>query len=182
MTALSSFPEPASAIVVASRGGIGGALVDALKASDRFDTVIGLSRGDREPLDLLDEAGYEYVMDWPADDQPFWMRTRKGRILSIPYSIELNDSPAMVFRQHSGEEFERMMIDQFDEMLHQSQKRPLVYTAVLHPFVVGQPFRLRALRRAMAHILEHRDEIWLTTPGEIAGYCAGMPDGVIPGS
>ncbi|MFX4221858.1 MAG: polysaccharide deacetylase family protein [Thalassobaculum sp.] len=133
-------------------------------------------------LDLLDEAGYEYVMDWPADDQPFWMRTRNGRILSIPYSIELNDSPAMVFRQHSGEEFERMMIDQFDEMLHQSQKRPLVYTAVLHPFVVGQPFRLRALRRAMAHILEHRDEIWLTTPGEIAGYCAGMPEGVIPGS
>lgn len=133
-------------------------------------------------LDLLDEAGYTYVMDWPADDQPFWMRTRRGRILSVPYSIELNDSPAMVFRQHSGEEFERMMIDQFDEMLHQSRKRPLVYTAVLHPFVVGQPFRLRALRRAMTHILEHRDEIWLTTPGEIADYCARLPEGTIPGS
>ena len=133
-------------------------------------------------LDLLDEAGYDYVMDWPADDQPFWMRTRKGRILSVPYSIELNDSPAMVFRQHSGEEFERMMIDQFDEMLLQSRKRPLVYTAVLHPFVVGQPFRLRALRRAMAHILNHRDDIWVTTPGEIAKYCAGLPEGTIPGS
>lgn len=133
-------------------------------------------------LDLLDEAGYDYVMDWPADDQPFWMRTRKGRILSVPYSIELNDSPAMVFRQHSGEEFERMMIDQFDEMLLQSRKRPLVYTAVLHPFVVGQPFRLRALRRAMAHILKHRDDIWVTTPGEIAKYCAGLPEGTIPGS
>ncbi|WP_420565107.1 polysaccharide deacetylase family protein [Thalassobaculum sp.] len=133
-------------------------------------------------LDLLDEAGYDYVMDWPADDQPFWMRTRKGRILSVPYSIELNDSPAMVFRQHSGEEFERMMIDQFDEMLLQSRKRPLVYTAVLHPFVVGQPFRLRALRRAMEHILKHRDDIWVTTPGEIAKHCAGLPEGTIPGS
>ena len=36
-------------------------------------------------LDLLKEAGFRYVMDWPADDQPFWMRTRAGPILSIPY-------------------------------------------------------------------------------------------------
>ena len=133
-------------------------------------------------LDLLKEAGYQYVMDWPADDQPFWMRTRAGPILSVPYSIELNDSPAMVFRQHGTRTFEEMMVDQFDEMLHQSAKWPLVYTAVLHPFVIGQPFRLRALRRAMAHILSHRDEIWLTTPGQIAAYCAGMPTGIIPGS
>ena len=133
-------------------------------------------------LDLLQESGYRYVMDWPADDQPFWMRTRKGRILSVPYSIELNDSPAMVFRQHDAEAFEKMIIDQFDEMLHLSNKRPLVFTTVLHPFVIGQPFRLRALRRAMAHILAHRDDIWVTTPGEIAAYCETLPAGVVPGS
>jgi hypothetical protein len=110
------------------------------------------------------------------------MRTRAGPILSVPYSIEINDSPALVFRQHTGVDFERMMIDQFDEMLEQSRRRPLVYTAVLHPFVIGQPFRLRALRRAMAHILARRDEVWLTTPGEIATYCAGLREGVVPGS
>jgi allantoinase len=131
-------------------------------------------------LDLLKEAGYSYVLDWPADDQPFWMRTRSGPILSVPYSIEINDSPALVFRQHTAREFEEMMIDQFDEMLVQSARRPLVYTAVLHPFVIGQPFRLRALRRALAHILRHREQLWLTTPGEIARYCAGLPSGLIP--
>ncbi len=131
-------------------------------------------------LDLLKEAGYAYVLDWPADDQPFWMRTRAGPILSVPYSIEINDSPALVFRQHSAREFEEMMIDQFDEMLVQSERRPLVYTVVLHPFVIGQPFRLRALRRAMEHILRHRDQLWLTTPGEIAHYCAKLPPGLIP--
>jgi len=98
----------------------------------------------------------------------------------VPYSIEINDSPALVFRQHSAREFEEMMIDQFDEMLVQSARRPLVYTAVLHPFVIGQPFRLRALRRALAHILAHREDIWLTTPGEIASYCAGLRAGAIP--
>lgn len=131
-------------------------------------------------LDLLKEAGYRYVMDWPADDQPFWMRTRSGPILSVPYPIELNDSPAMVFRQHTGQDFEGMMIDQFDEMLDRSRKYPLVCGFVAHPFVIGQPFRMRAFRRAVEHILRHRDKLWITTPGEIARYCAGLPENVLP--
>lgn len=132
-------------------------------------------------LDLLKEAGYQYVMDWPADDQPFWMRTRSGPILSVPYSIEVNDSPSMVFRQESAMSFERMMIDQFDEMFLQSAKWPLVFTIVIHPFIMGYPFRLRALRRALTHILSYRDHLWLTTPGEIAKYCESLPKGTIPG-
>jgi allantoinase len=136
----------------------------------------------RVTLDLLKEAGYAYVMDWPFDDQPIWMRTRSGPILAVPYSIEVNDSPALVFRQHSAREFEAMILDHFDEMLLQSQKWPLVCSIVLHPFIIGQPFRLRALRRALAHILEHRAEIWLTTPGQMADYCMRMPKGTIPGS
>ncbi|MBN9068466.1 MAG: polysaccharide deacetylase family protein [Rhizobiales bacterium] len=123
-------------------------------------------------LDLLKEAGFKYVLDWPADDQPFWMRTRSGPLLSVPYSIELNDSPSMVFRQESAMSFERMMIDQFDEMLLQSRKYPLVYTIVLHPFVIGMPFRLRALRRALSHITKHRSDIWAATPGRVAEHFA----------
>ena len=131
-------------------------------------------------LDLLKEAGYSYVMDWPADDQPFWMSTRSGPILSVPYPLEINDSPALIFRQHSGREFEEMIIDQFDEMLHQSKRRPLVFGMSLHPFIVGQPFRLRAFRRAMDHIMRHRDELWITTPGEVAKYCMTLPEDVLP--
>jgi len=131
-------------------------------------------------LDLLKEAGYSYVMDWPADDQPFWMRTRSGPILSVPYPIEINDSPALVFRQHSGREFAEMIIDQFDEMLHQSAKRPLVFGISVHPFVIGQPFRLRAFRRAMDHIMARRDELWITTPGEISRYCGTLPESILP--
>jgi peptidoglycan/xylan/chitin deacetylase (PgdA/CDA1 family) len=133
-------------------------------------------------LDLLKEAGYRYVMDWPLDDQPVWMRTRAGPILSVPYPIEVNDSPALVYRQHSGREFADMMVDQFDELLEQSRKWPLVFSVSLHPFIVGQPFRLRPLRQAMRHILQQRDALWVTTPGEVARYCATLPQGVVPGS
>jgi allantoinase len=136
----------------------------------------------RVTLDLLKEAGYRYVMDWPVDDQPIWMKTRSGPILTVPYPIELNDSPSLVYRRHTGRQFEEMLIDQFDEMLEQSRKFPLVYSVALHPFIVGQPFRLLALRRAIRHIMERRDDLWLTTPGEIAAYCETLPKGIVPGS
>ena len=132
-------------------------------------------------LDLLKEAGYRYVMDWALDDQPVWMRTRSGPILSVPYPIECNDSPAQIFRRHTGRQFAEMVIDQFDEMLDQSRKYPLVFSIALHPFIIGQPFRLRAFRRAVEHIMEHRDDLWITTPGEIARYCASLPAGTVPG-
>ena len=126
----------------------------------------------RVTLDLLKECGYSYVLDWPADNQPFWMRTRSGPILSVPYSVEVNDSPALVSRQQGAADFEKMMIDQFDEMLLQSKKWSLVCTIVIHPFIIGQPFRLRALRRAFAHFANHRTDIWLTTPGAVAAHFA----------
>lgn len=125
-------------------------------------------------LDLLKEAGYRYMLDWPADDQPFWMQTRAGPILSVPYSIEVNDSPVMVFRQEGSGNFERMMIDQFEEMKLQSVKYPIVCTVVLHPFVIGQPYRLRALRRALAHIVAVREDVWITTPGAVARHYAEL--------
>ena len=121
-------------------------------------------------LDLLKESGYSYVLDWPADDQPFWMSTRSGPILSVPYSLEVNDSPTLVFRQQSAIDFEQLMIDQFDEMLLQSRKWSLVYTLAIHPFIIGQPFRLRALRRAFAHLAKSRNDIWMTTPGVVASH------------
>jgi len=125
-------------------------------------------------LDLLKEAGFQYVLDWPADDQPFWMQTRSGKLLSVPYSIEVNDSPSMVFRQQGAGDFERTMIDQFDEMLLQSRKWSLVYTIVLHPFVIGHPYRLRALRRALTHIAAHRNDIWITTPSGVANHYSSL--------
>jgi allantoinase len=133
-------------------------------------------------LDLLKEAGYRYVMDWPVDDQPIWMRTRAGPILTVPYPVELNDMSSLIGRRHTAQEFEAMMIDQFDEMLEQSRKYPLVYSVALHPFIIGQPFRLRALRRALEHIMAHKDTLWITTPGEIARHCEGLPKGIVPGS
>ncbi len=123
--------------------------------------------------DLLDEAGYSYLLDWCQDDQPIRFATRSGRgILSVPYPQELNDIPAIVGRKDSAAEFADMIIGNFDEMLDQSRTMPLVMGIALHPYIVGQPYRLRELRRALRHIADQRDRIWITTAGAIASHAA----------
>ena len=133
--------------------------------------------------DLLKEAGYTHLLDWPVDDQPIWMQTRSGPLLSIPYPMELNDAGAQAQRDQTGRQFAEMIVDQFEEMLEQSARHPLVFSLALHGFIVGQPFRLRPLRKAIRHCVEKGgDKIWITRAGEIANFCFGMPNGLIPGS
>jgi allantoinase len=131
--------------------------------------------------DLLKEAGFEFLMDWPADDQPLWMKTRSGPIMSVPYPLEINDSPQLLVRRHTAVQFEEMIIEQFEEMLDQSEQQPLVCGIALHTMVVGQPYRMRSLRRALQHIVNHpnRDKVWFTRPGEIYDHCAALPAGTM---
>lgn len=130
--------------------------------------------------DLLQEAGYRFVLDWCMDDQPVWLRTRRGRLLAVPYPQELNDIPAIVARKMNGDAFAQMIVDGFDEMQRQSRDMPLVMGIALHPYIVGQPHRLRYLRQALAHVAQARDTIFLTRAGGIADHALSLPDGTIP--
>jgi peptidoglycan/xylan/chitin deacetylase (PgdA/CDA1 family) len=120
--------------------------------------------------DLLQEAGYQYVLDWPMDDQPVWMKTRNGRVLSVPYPHEVNDIPMVVLHHGGADKFADMIIDNFDEMLEQSEEQSLVYGVSIHAFIVGQPFRLRHFRRALEHIRAASDRVWFATTGQIAQH------------
>lgn len=122
--------------------------------------------------DLLREAGYRYLLDWCADDQPIWLDTRSGRILAVPYPQELNDSSSIIGRKVGPDAFADMIVDQFDEMREQSVDESLVMGIALHSYIVGQPFRLRHLRRALRHIGASRESIWLATAGGIAAHFA----------
>jgi allantoinase len=122
--------------------------------------------------DILGEQGYGYVLDWCMDDQPVWLKTRKRPLLSVPYSQEINDSSTIIGRQASATDFAQMIVDQFDEMLETPGEEPLVMSVILHAFISGQPFRLRALRRAVQHIARHAANVWITQPGVIARHYA----------
>lgn len=133
--------------------------------------------------DLLREAGYHYNLNWSHDDQPTRMRTRDGQsIWSIPYPQEVNDIPMIVARQMDGKDFAQLIVDNFDEMLEQSRAQPLVMGIALHPYLVGQPYRLRHLRRALQHLAAARDrgEIWFTTPGAVCRHVDSLEQLILP--
>jgi peptidoglycan/xylan/chitin deacetylase (PgdA/CDA1 family) len=121
--------------------------------------------------DLLVETGYRYTLNWCHDDQPTRLATRAGSLWSIPYPQEVNDIPMIVARGMSGRDFADLIVDHFDEMLEQSVREPLVMGIALHPYLVGQPHRLRPLRRALRH-LAAAPGTWWTTPGRICDAVA----------
>ena len=120
-------------------------------------------------LDLLAECSIEYVCNWVNDEQPYPMRVKTGSIISIPYSVEINDIPAFVDLKQSAETFGRMICDQFDVLYEDGAKTGRVMSICLHPFLIGQPYRSKYFAQALAHITS-RQEVCLTTGGEITDW------------
>lgn len=122
--------------------------------------------------ELLKKAGYQYVLDWCSDDQPFWLQTAAGPLLAVPYPQEINDSSAVVGRFASAADFADMIVDNLGEMSDQSARQSLVMGIALHAHISGQPFRLRHLRRAFEHLSRKRQSHWLTRAGSIAEHAS----------
>lgn len=117
--------------------------------------------------DLLKEEGYDYTCDWIHDDQPTWLETRGGRLMTMPYSIELNDLPVFLQRHLMPEDFTRMIQAHFDQLFDEGGSRARVMTIALHPFAIGTPHRIHALAEALRY-LQGRGEVWFATGGEVA--------------
>ncbi|HYC44952.1 MAG TPA: polysaccharide deacetylase [Burkholderiales bacterium] len=126
--------------------------------------------------ELIAKAGYSYCMDWGlCDEQPFWVKTADRDILAMPYPIELNDQPAVVYRRNTAAEYEEMLADNFDELARRAEDYPLVFAISIHTFILGQPYRLTRFRRALQHILRDRARLWVAKPQEIASYYETLP-------
>ncbi len=123
--------------------------------------------------DLLAEAGYRYVLDWAHDDQPVRLSTAHGDLLSVPYSQEINDIPAIIGRKQEAETFAAMIDAAVEQLLSECDRRPVVLGIALHPYIMGQAHRVPALARVLTRLREADDpRIWWTTAGEIAAHVA----------
>ena len=118
-------------------------------------------------LDLLAKEGIEYVCDWINDDMPYEIKTGHGPIFSMPHSAEISDLTIMLHNHHSETEFTEQVCDQFDVLYREAETQGgRIMALTLHPWMSGQPHRIKALERALAHIMGHKG-VWSATGWEI---------------
>lgn len=90
-----------------------------------------------DTIDLLAEAGIEYVADWVLDDQPVPVKTRNGSVVSVPYTVELNDVVMSAIQQQPSDEIFRRGRDQFAQLYKEGVTTPRVMAISLHPYLTG---------------------------------------------
>ena len=121
-------------------------------------------------LDLLAVEGCEYVCDWTNDDQPYMMNLDGGRrLVSVPYSHEINDKPAFERQHRTASEFRDMICRQFDVLYREGTESGRVMAIAIHPYLTGVPHRIDAFDAALAYICRH-ERVWKTTGAEIARH------------
>lgn len=119
-----------------------------------------------ETLDLLAEAGIEYVADWVLDDQPVTLKTRTQPVVSVPYTVEINDVVMSAIQQQPSDEIFRRGRDQFDRLYQEGAQIPRVMAISIHPYLTGVPHRIGYLEALYDHILSH-DDVLMCTGEEI---------------
>jgi allantoinase len=134
----------------------------------------GLTETD-ETLDLLAEAGIEYVADWVLDEQPVPLRTRVGEIVSIPYSVEINDVVISAVQQQPSDEILRRGRDHFDRLYLDGEKTARVMAISIHPYLTGVPHRIKYLEMLYDHILGHEGVVMWTGAEILDWYRAQVP-------
>ena len=130
-----------------------------------------------ETADLLAEAGIEYVADWVLDDQPITLRTKSGRLVSVPYTVEINDVVMTAIQQQPSDEIFRRGKDQFDRLLQEGEDSPRIMAISIHPYLTGAPHRIKYLEALYDYILGHQGVVMWTGAEILDWYLGQTADG-----
>jgi allantoinase len=110
-----------------------------------------------------------FSQDWVNDDQPYYMKTQQGPLVSMPYTIELNDIQIFLRGGYTPEQYHRMLMDQFEVLYEEGAETARVMGISLHPFITGVAYRSKYLRRALLEIAAAED-VWMATGSEIVSW------------
>ena len=105
-----------------------------------------------ETPELLASAGIKYIGDWVYDDEPTVIRTANGPLVTLPYTVELNDIPMMIVQHHQSDYLLRRTIDQFDRLYQEGKDRAKIVALAIHPYISGQPHRIKYLEQIYEYV------------------------------
>jgi len=108
-----------------------------------------------ETPELLAEAGVKYIGDWVYDDDPTVITTAKGPLVTLPYTVELNDIPMMIVQHHESAYWKTRVMDQFKRLYEESAERPKIIAIAVHAYISGQPHRIRYLEEIYEEVAQY---------------------------
>ena len=124
-----------------------------------------------DTIDHLAEAGIEYVANWVLDDQPVWIDAAPRKVVSVPYSLEINDIAMMVIQNHTASELLVRGRHYFDRLYEESAKTTRVMAIAVHPYLTGTPHRIHYLEELYTHILDKPGVVhWTGGEGQTGVY------------
>ena len=125
---------------------------------------------------ILAAAGVGYVCDWVNDEQPYRMTTDQGELHALPLMLELDDINALWDRKVPVDRYARLLEESFDGLYEGSRESGLLMAFNLHPWLIGQPFRIGYLDQALGHMVR-RQGVWAATGSEIIDWFKANPPG-----
>lgn len=112
-------------------------------------------------VDILAEEGLTFFTDLMNDDQPYLLRTASGKpMVSIPYTSEINDIRLFLLQGKDVDDVVKLFKEQFDQLYLEGAKSGRLMNVGMHPYIIGQPFRIRALREFVAYVKTFPDVWW----------------------
>ena len=123
---------------------------------------------------LLGEAGIHYVCDWANDEQPYPLKVPEGELFALPVMLELDDVVAMSHRKVMVDRYADMLRESFDGMYLDGSCNGRVLVLSLHPWLIGQPFRIGFLDEALGHMMR-RQGVWAASGAEVVDWYRTHP-------
>jgi peptidoglycan/xylan/chitin deacetylase (PgdA/CDA1 family) len=112
-----------------------------------------------ETLDTPDQLaaeGIQYIADWVIDDEPCTIRTRGGELVTLPYSLELNDIAMMVVQHHAAGEFVTRTMDYFERVYQEGKERAKIMAIAVHPYISGVPHRIKYFETVLRRLRKQK--------------------------
>jgi allantoinase len=118
---------------------------------------------------LLAELGLRYVCDWVNDEQPYALKVPQGELHALPIALPVDDINALWDRRIDIDRYREMIKETFDTLYEEGATNGRLLVLHLHPWLMGQPFRIGCLDEALGHIMQH-ESVWPATGAEIIDW------------
>jgi peptidoglycan/xylan/chitin deacetylase (PgdA/CDA1 family) len=118
---------------------------------------------------LLAEMGMRYVCDWVNDEQPYAFKVPQGELYALPMVLPIDDVNALWDRRIDIDRYGQMIKETFDTLYDEGATNGRLLVLHLHPWLIGQPFRIGCLDQALGHIMQ-RQGVWAATGSEIIDW------------